>query len=167
MNKVDEYAFWVMRAISEPTASSNEFFFDKYENELFGIKNRNVGLKPIFRNKITEEDPQIVELFSKKIEALRRQDPNIIQLPKLSLAEKTNFLSRFIDQFKSHSLYTDLKNEIEGFSERDQFGFKIDLKAIDPKLFLQFDMEKGRFIANMVKQIYSPLGISEKSLVIW
>ncbi len=167
MNKLDEWAFWLMKAITQPQTSNNKYFYDKEFDELFALKFQNNGLLPIFRNTITENNIVIVDTFVSKIHKIENFDKSIITLPKLSLEEKKIFLIQFISDIENSSIRNELNNEINSFSESDDFNFKLNLKKANPQLYLKFDMDKGKFIFSKINQIYEPLGITEKSVVIW
>lgn len=167
MNEQDEFWFWVMRAISEPNESKNIYFYDKKEDSLFALKKFNNEFLPIFRNSTTQNFKQVNEAFIREISKVQKSNSEIMILPKLSLKEKTDYLFKFVSKIENAMVKSQLQSEMVTFTENDDFKLKLDLKSIDSSLNLKYDIDKGVFLANKIKEMYFPLGISEKSKIIW
>ena len=164
MNKEDEFWFFVMKAITAATTNNNFYFYDNIEDMLFALKKEKKEFFPIYRNTARQSTIQNVETISRAIQKVKRLDNQIIQLPKLSLEEKKDFFIGFLSTIKDTLLKSKLQSSIITFSENDDFLFT---KKISSDLDFRYDMGKGKFITDKIKEIYYPLGISEKSKVIW
>jgi hypothetical protein len=169
MNNLDEYWFWVSMAISEPTSSNNNYFYDIKLDTLFGLNIKSNLMLPIFRNSFSKNNRQIIAVFKEEISKLECLDENIILLPKLSFEKKHEFLFHFAININEELIVIkkQLLMEVSYFSEFDQFDYRTKFKDQCPALFFDFQVQKGIFIAEQVKTLFVPLGISEKSLLIW
>jgi hypothetical protein len=167
MNKLDEYAFWIMRAITEPDESERMHFYDKELNQLFSLSNKNNQLSPLYRNSFTENKEDSYKKFAEGINKVKRRDASIIQLPRLTFEEKKDFLNAYLSNVHDPILKDKLRIELNSFSKKDEFKFKADLKSLDKTFYLKEDMDRGKFIADKIREIYRPLGITEESEVVW
>lgn len=167
MNKSDEFWFWAGKAIAEPENSSNIYYYDKGKDELFGLMIESDNYLPIFRNQITRKNIDINNSFRKAILKVKKVDPNVIQLPKLSFDVKKDFLNRVVSSIEDSSLKDKLFLEVTNFSKNDEFDFANKFKNENPELYFKYQMDRGIYISDRIKEIYEPLGLSINSKIIW
>ena len=116
-------------------------------------------------NKFTANNSFIKQKLQEKI--LKLKDINYIILPKLTIVEKKMFLTSFITSIDDIHLKIQLENELNQFTDEDDFGFEIDIKEKNYNLYSKYEMMKGRYLVEMVKKKYTPLGITEQTDIIW
>lgn len=167
MNPKDEYWFWLSQAITSPSETRVIYFYDIMDDILFAVKIEDNNIFPAYRNSITKENEGIKNAFSRQLSKVASSSEHIIQLPHLTLESKRAFFYKFIGHIKDTQLHSKLTSEINSMTERDPFNFKTNLKEIDPKLFYQYEMEKGKFITSKIKELYSVIGITEDTTLIW
>jgi hypothetical protein len=167
MNKRDEYWFWLAKAITEPKNTDNFFYYNKFDDELFAITILEGKTKPFYRNLSTLSNEENNRLFEKNIRDLNSGASNSVLLPRLSLKEKKEFLVRFSEQLTDERLKNALLADISELSDNDKFGFKIDLKKEDKNVAYNYDLQRGEYIVDKVREMYFPLGISENTRLLW
>lgn len=166
MNKKDEYWFWVFEAISAPKRTNCIYYYDKVNDELFALELRANEICPKYRNNYTAQDNSIKLRFERKIANIKKESADFISLPKLTTDEKKIFLKGFIDGvLNDEILKLKLQHELVNFSDMDNFYFKADIKSLNIKEYIRFDMAQGKWLADKVAEIYSPIGITEKTEV--
>jgi hypothetical protein len=167
MDKLDEYYFIVMAAITEPSGSDKFYFYNKGQDELFRLGYQAGYYYPLYRNRMTEMNDEVAKKLMEGASMVQNNATSIIQLPRLIFREKKDFLTAYLSNITDEKLKAKLEMDVNSFSERDVFNYKTNLKALDSKLYLKWDMDLGRFIAEKTREIYGPMGITEKSKVIW
>lgn len=168
MNKTDEYWFWTITSITESIGSGRVFFYDTEDDKLFGPINRADGYEPFYRNGRSKNDSQSQIQFEEKLAKVYNSYPSLILLPRLSFELKRDFLLKFISNIENDSVRSILMDELSHFSENDTFNFKTDLKSLDSRVYLKYDIEKGKFCVDNIKLLYEPFGMSHKRTeVLW
>lgn len=154
-------------AITEPNISDRYYYFNVSKNELFGFTENKEGTFPIFRNNWTKADKNILDLFQNALYDKMKNSKDLILLPKLNLVEKKEFLLQFAKCVTPIELSNSLIYESEEFSQKDEFGFRTDLQAINKKVFFDFEMVKLKFLNEKIRKYVNPIGVSENAKVIW
>ena len=167
MNKSDEFWFFLSMAITRPKSSNISFYYDKKRNELFGIETIGKQILPCFKNSVTEKSEEKRVMFDLIILDIKKGSSNFILLPIMSLGEKKQFFIQFVSALTHCEFKNKLLNDIAIFNENDNFNLKIDLKQIDKTIAFEYDMERGKYIANKIEEHYFSLGISKISTVLW
>lgn len=167
MNKMDEYWFWIMRAISAPNLSPIDYFYDTKNDQLFSFTIENDKYKPEFRNEYSERIFKNKELLSAKVKLILDNAPYLVKLHRLSVIEKRNHLlycSSFVADISVRQI---LEKEASSFTEVDMFKFKYDIKKYNPSLYQKVDIAIGSFLAKMAEDTYTPLGITSNTRILW
>jgi len=165
MNIEDEYYFFILRALTN-VDENKQYLYEMENNILFSVIVNNNIKKPSLRNE------QINDEYTKaQIEKLIDLIPNnksIIEIPKLTFFEKKMFLEKFINQCDG-KIKEILNNELCKFSNTTDFSnvFIGQLKYYDKKLAYDYHMQIGQFFKFKEIEKLTPIGITEKSLVLW
>ena len=167
MNKTDEFWFWTFRAIMNPKGSNRFYYYDKFNDELFGLLIKPEEILPLYRNSYTGTKDENSIKFLKRIQDIEKKNLNIILLPALTLKEKREFLIQFINKMVDEKLKLALLTDAQNLRDSDEFNFKTEIAEINKSVAMEFDMQRGEFLATKVKENYFPLGISENTFVLW
>lgn len=167
MNKGDEFWFWTFLAITNPKGSNRFYYFDKYNDELFGVVYNNEEVSPFFRNPYSSTLIDKQKKLIKKIEDFRNKKINTILLPALSLKDKREFLFEFTGNMIDKNLKLILTSEAQNLKDSDKFNFQTKIVNFNKSVAMEFDLKRGVFLARKINEIYFPLGISENTQILW
>ena len=164
MNIEDEYYFFIQKALTN-VDDYKQYFFHMKENILFSIVINNKKIRASFRNNYVKEKD--VDL---RIHRLINSMPTneIIEIPKLTFHEKKLFIANFINQ--SDVIVKEILNkELIEFNEQTDFLniFIKELQKHDKKLAYDFHLQMGQFFKTKELEKLGPIGISNKSLLLW
>jgi hypothetical protein len=154
MNKKDEFWFWVINAITNTYTNEKKYFYDREMDTLLSLSIiENQETTPNLRNNFSYNNEKIIDSLSKLIVKINNKDASIIELPVLSIDEKRNFLLEYINAFDDENIKIKLLNEMKTITQITEFC-KINLKSIDKNIHLDFDLQRGQFIANKIEEKY-------------
>jgi len=165
MTRQDIYSMWILAAISEPNESVFHHFYDCNDNTLFSLRLSSSGFEPKYLNPNWVED-HVRSALQQKVKKVESGHSDIIELPRLSIESRRDFLTMFASQLNDSELHENLIEEIMHLKSTDRFDFKTDFKTINKVLHLSYDLDKNTFLAKKAREAFEPLGISESSEVL-
>ena len=164
---ISDNAFnWLMKSLTKNRSDSNNYVFDTETNTLFAYTIEDNILLPWFRNPFIKID-ETVKKFEKELNRVSEGCNFIISLPCLSFEDKREFLNSFIAKIDSNLTREKLIENLKDFDEYSPFWFSDTVKNIDNDLYRLFERSKWQFIAQKIKEMYEPLGISEDTTVLY
>ncbi len=167
MNTQDEIWLFLSKAITESENKEISFYYDKTNNIVFGLIQKEEQYYPYTRNEVLGISSLKSENFNELIKKINANEGSLYKLPKLLNEEKEILIRSFLEKNLGHSVKVDLENEIPLFVQNDFSKFKSKLKEIDRKVAFKFDMESGIYVSKRVQEIYFPMGVNEKTKVLW
>lgn len=165
MNKIDEYYFNVYKAITIPHESAIQYFYNNYIDGIFSVVKEGKQLVPRLRNPTIGEKNKII--LGKSIRGIAMGDPGIVLLPTISFEERQGFFLLFMEGISDLVIKNDVEGDIRNYSTSDEFELKVDLKSMSMVVYMDYYYKRAAFIGQMIEKMYQPLGITERTEIIW
>lgn len=137
MTESDRFDLFLCKAVSSPN-SHPPYRYYLLNNDLLVIQENNVS-------KFSNE--------------------SLIELPKITVKEKKDFLLRFAqEQNKAAKDY--ILELLKTFDDTSEFDISNDLKKIDWGVGFDFFIESGRFLLGRAEELYSIYGLNESMRIL-